>query len=160
MASFRERLSAARGQISIDKSSLYLGIICGVIVGVLLSSIVPFLLGSVGSAVSGGNEVSNPEVSADIVLSDLRSSESLVVVQLVKEPDADSVYVRERGGDVTVMNASEDVFIGSQGNASVGSTVSVSVGSTGGDIVVESGSVIEIVGVKDGYEEVLYSFTA
>lgn len=159
MPTFRERVSAAKQEISIDRGSLYLGIFLGLILAVILSMILPLVFGGLGGIAPTPSEP-EPEIDADLVINDLRDSDNRVLIQLIDEPNADSIYVVSGSDSTDYENLTNDSFVGVRGNATVGSTVSVSIGDQGGDVFAQSGDTVQIIGVKDGHTEVLYEFEA
>lgn len=157
----RQRIQAAKEELNFDRSSFYLGLIFGAIIMLLLSTVIaPLVFGVIGTFVPDPNaEPDAPEINADIIINDMRESDDRMLLQLAKEPNATSIYVvSDSDSDYTADNSTH--YIGVKGNATVGSTVSVSIGQSGGDVTAQSGETVQVIGVKDGHEEVLYEFEA
>lgn len=159
MPTLRERAAAAKQEMNIDKSSVYVGVFIGLIVAVVLSFVLPVLFSGVGGFVPSETE-QDVEIDADIVINDMRDADNRVLIQLIDEPNADGIYVVSDSDSGSYEELSNASFIGVRGNATVGSTVSVSVDEQGGDVFAQSGDRVRIVGVKDGHTEVLYEFEA
>jgi len=156
----RERFEAAKKEIDFDRSSFYLGLVVGCVIMLVLSTVIaPVLFGLLGSSVTSPSSGEDVDISGDIIINDLRESDDRVLLQLAQESNASSIYVvSQSDSDYEVDNSTH--YIGVEGNATVGSTVSLSIGESGGDVTAESGETVEIIGVRDGSEVVLYEFTA
>lgn len=159
MPTLRERAAAAKQEMNIDKSSVYVGVFIGLILAVILSLVLPVLFGGFGGLVPSETE-EDVEINADIIINDMRDADSRVLIQLIDEPNADGIYVVSDSDNGSYSELTNDSFVGVRGNATVGSTVSVSVDEQGGDVFAQSGDSVRIVGVKDGHTEVLYEFEA
>lgn len=156
----KKRIKAAKEALGFDRSSFYAGILMGVFVAFLLSLIIPPLFGFAGGLVTDDTTASTdePEIHADFIIKDLRETDNRMLIQLSQEPQADSVYVVSESDTLNSTNETAAHYLGSKGNASVGSTVSVSINENGGDVSASSGELVQVIGVRDGYTKVLYEF--